>query len=119
MMPLVIVCRSITFGPRAVVFYTSHRRTTNNTTFHNTTLAGTMSEHASWVLSVACHPDGTQLATGSSDKTVKVWDLRTRKSLHTSTSHQASVWSVCYNRTGTRIASVSDAKELHITEVPP
>ena len=80
---------------------------------------GTMSEHASWVLSVACHPDGTQIATGSSDNTMKVWDLRTRKSLHTSTSHQASVWSVCYNRTGTRIASVSDAKELHITEVPP
>lgn len=79
---------------------------------------GTMSGHASWVLSVACRPDGSQLATGSSDKTLKVWDLRTRKCLHTSTTHKNQVWSACYNSDGTKIASVSDAKELHVTQVP-
>mmetsp|Transcript_7542 Transcript_7542/g.19441 ORF Transcript_7542/g.19441 Transcript_7542/m.19441 type:complete len:306 (+) Transcript_7542:33-950(+) len=79
---------------------------------------GTMSGHGSWVLSVACRPDGTQIATGSSDKTVKVWDLRTRKCLHTSSTHTSQVWSVCYNRDGSRIASVSDANDLEVAEVP-
>ncbi|XP_061363523.1 WD repeat-containing protein VIP3-like [Gastrolobium bilobum] len=38
-------------------------------------LVGTMSGHASWVLCVDVSPDGEAIATGSSDRTVRLWDL--------------------------------------------
>ena len=39
--------------------------------------------HTRRIESVAWSPDGSQLATGSQDKTVKVWDVATGKELHT------------------------------------
>ena len=80
---------------------------------------GTMSGHASWVLTLACNPNGTQIATGSSDRTVRVWDLKTRRCIHTFAEHTDQVWSVAYNRTGSRLASVGDDGMLHIYEIPP
>ncbi len=43
--------------------------------------------HESWVLSVACHPNGSAFATGSSDARVKLWDLQTRTCAQTVTEH--------------------------------
>lgn len=47
--------------------------------------------HESWVLSVACHPDGSAFATGSSDAKVKLWDLQTRTCAQTLTEHTDQV----------------------------
>ena len=30
--------------------------------------------HSNWIMSVAFSPDGTKIVSGSSDKTIKVWD---------------------------------------------
>jgi len=35
--------------------------------------------HDGWVLSVAYSPDGKTLASGSADKTIKLWDVATGK----------------------------------------
>jgi WD40 repeat protein len=32
-------------------------------------------EHDNWVWRVAFSPDGTRLASGSSDETIKIWDI--------------------------------------------
>ena len=31
--------------------------------------------HGDWIRSVALSPDGTKIVSGSSDKTIKVWDF--------------------------------------------
>lgn len=55
-------------------------------------LAGTVSGHASWVLSVAFSPDGKNFASSSSDKTVKVWEFSTRSCLNTYHEHVDQVF---------------------------
>lgn len=47
--------------------------------------------HTAWVLCVAASPDGVTFATGSSDKTVKIWDMRKHQTLHTFTRHDDQV----------------------------
>lgn len=54
-------------------------------------VAGTLSGHASWVLSVAFSPDGKYFVSGSSDKSVKVWDVASRTCLHTFHEHSDQV----------------------------
>ena len=33
--------------------------------------------HESWITSIAISPDGKFLASGSADKTIKIWDFKT------------------------------------------
>lgn len=54
-------------------------------------MAGTLSGHASWVLSVAFSPDGKNFVSSSSDKTVKVWEVATKQCIHTFTEHADQV----------------------------
>ncbi|CAN4096488.1 unnamed protein product [Withania somnifera] len=82
------------------------------------TLLTSLSGHASWVLSVDVSPDGAAIATGSSDKTVRLWDLKMRAATQTLTNHTDQVWVVAFgptSRTDVRscmLASVSDDKSL-------
>ena len=66
-----------------------------------------MLRHASAVKGVAYSPDGARIATGSTDKTVKVWDAVTGRELLT-LGHADAVGSVVYSPDGDRIAAASD-----------
>ncbi|KAK4746816.1 hypothetical protein SAY87_025853 [Trapa incisa] len=83
------------------------------------TLAGAMSGHASWVLSIDVAPDGVAIATGSSDRTVRLWDLGMRAAIQTMSSHNDQVWAVAFrppggSSRGGRLASVSDDKSISL-----
>src|SRR5450432_495263 len=49
--------------------------------------ARVLSGHSGDVFSVAWSPDGKQLASGSLDKTIRIWDAATGKSLETLNGH--------------------------------
>ncbi|CAE6533355.1 unnamed protein product [Rhizoctonia solani] len=63
--------------------------------------------HIDEVLSVAISPDGTNLISGSRDKTLRVWDLKNRTTLRVLEDHSRAVWSVVYSRDGAKFASGS------------
>ena len=50
-----------------------------------------LSGHQSRVLSVALSADGTTLASGAEDSTVRIWDVRTGECLTSLSGHQDSV----------------------------
>ncbi|CAH9101833.1 unnamed protein product [Cuscuta epithymum] len=77
-----------------------------------------LSGHSSWVLSVDVSPDGGAIATGSSDKSVRLWDLKMRAASQIMTTHSDQVWGVAFGPSGKTdrgscmLASVSDDKSI-------
>ncbi len=70
--------------------------------------------HTDKVESVAYSPDGKRLATGSDDKTAKIWDAGTGKLLMTLLGHTDKVESVAFSPDGKRLATGSDDKTAKI-----
>jgi hypothetical protein len=67
----------------------------------------TLEGHGDEVRAVAYSPDGSRIASGSSDKTIKVWDARTGQDLLTLRGHASVVSAVAYGPDGSRLASAS------------
>jgi WD40 repeat protein len=78
---------------------------------HNALLAShlrrTLRGHSRTVMSVAFSPDGKRIATGSIDKTAKIWDTESGKELLTLRGHSNTVESVAFSPDGKRIATGS------------
>ena len=69
-------------------------------------------DHSSPVLSVAFSPDGKTIATGSWDKTVKLWNLEGKEIQ--SFKHSDDVWGVAFSPDGKTIATGSDDKTIKL-----
>ena len=74
----------------------------------------TLTGHADTVWSVTMSPDGKTLISGSADKTIKLWDLATRRELATLTGHADPVWSVTVSPDGKTLASGSGDKTIRL-----
>lgn len=61
--------------------------------------------HTDYVCSVAYSPDVKWLASGSDDKTVKLWNLKTGKEIRTFKGHTRDVTRVCFSKNGQFIFS--------------
>lgn len=59
-------------------------------------LSGTLSGHASWVLSVSFSPDGKRFVSGSADRTVRIWDLDGMQCQHVFKEHIDQVRFWCF-----------------------
>jgi len=70
--------------------------------------------HENHVTSVSHSPDGSQIASGSWDNTVRVWDARSGAELAALRGHEGWVTSVSYSPDGARIASGSDDKTVRV-----
>jgi WD40 repeat protein len=72
----------------------------------------TLQGHRDWVRSVAFSPDGERLASGSSDNTVKLWDIRNGECLNTFQGHTNPVLSVAFSLDGKILASSSSDETI-------
>ncbi|KAK3375735.1 HET-R [Lasiosphaeria ovina] len=76
----------------------------------------TLEGHLGSVSSVAFSADGQRLASGSGDKTIKLWEPASGQCLQTLQGHRGSVWSVAFSADGQRLASGSDDKTIKLWE---
>lgn len=80
----------------------------------NNYLTKTLKEHTEQVNTIAISPDGTKLASGSSDNTIKLWNLEQGKVIHTLKGHSDFVWSIAFSPDGDILASGSRDQTIRL-----
>ncbi|EXJ95094.1 hypothetical protein A1O1_00213 [Capronia coronata CBS 617.96] len=73
--------------------------------------------HSSLVNSVVFSRDGSRVASGSGDSTVRVWDVQTGECQHTLEGHSDWVNSVVFSRDGSRVASGSHDSTVRVWDI--
>ncbi|KIM26984.1 hypothetical protein M408DRAFT_72023, partial [Serendipita vermifera MAFF 305830] len=74
-----------------------------------------LSGHGMRVYSVVFSPDGRRIVSGSSDKTIRVWDAQTGELIvEPLQGHKNSVWSVAFSPDGRRIVSGSKDTTIRV-----
>ncbi len=73
-----------------------------------------LSGHSDIVTSIFWSPDGSQLVSGSRDKTARVWTVASQQNTITYTGHSAPVRCVVWSPEGTRLASGSEDQTVQV-----
>jgi WD40 repeat protein len=70
--------------------------------------------HTDKCRTVAFSPDGGQLASGSDDRTIRLWNIQTGALLQVLSGHRDAIHSVAYSPNGTLLASGSTDNSIRI-----
>ena len=73
--------------------------------------------HSFVITSVAFSPDGRYIASGSADKTIKLWEVSTSREIRTLLGHTSGVSSVAFSPDGRYIISGSWDKTIKLWDV--
>lgn len=73
--------------------------------------------HEEGVLAVAFSPDSRQLLSGSSDRTIRLWDLSRGEQLACLEGHLEKIWSVTFSPDGQQAISASKDKSVRVWDL--
>ncbi|MEH2438341.1 MAG: serine/threonine protein kinase, partial [Nostoc sp.] len=77
----------------------------------------TLQAHSDSICSIAFSPDGKILASGSYDKTIKLWNVGTAREIYTLKGHSSYVNSVAFSPDDKILASGSYDKTINIWQL--
>ena len=97
-------------GDDVYIFYTDHQNGTRR-------LLRTLSEHTGVVYAVAWSPNGSILATGGQDGTVRLWNSEGSVNYAVLRGHTGVVYSVAFSPDGTTLASGSSDDTVRLWNV--
>ena len=75
------------------------------------------SGHTGRVFAAAFHPEGSKLATGSEDRTARLWDVKSGLTLCALAGHQGPVWDVAFHPDGNTLATASYDRTIKLWDV--
>lgn len=73
--------------------------------------------HQALIWALAWSPNGTWLASGSDDCTIKLWNLETDECICTLHGHQSRIWYVSWSPNGEMLASSSSDGTIRLWQV--
>ena len=99
---LLLGCFLLLLGLGGYIYWQSLRRTS------------TLTGHFGEVNSLAFSPQGNTFASGSDDKTIKIWHLNNRKEIRTLSGHSNWIYSVAISPDGQTVVSGSKDKTIKV-----
>jgi WD40 repeat protein len=79
-------------------------------------LARTLKGHSGWVTTMAFSPDGQRLATGSWDRTVKIWEVSTGEQLSTIEKKNKEIQALAFSRDGRWLATENSSNTVTLLD---
>jgi WD40 repeat protein len=78
----------------------------------------TLLGHRNEVWGAAYSPDGRMLATSSADRTVRLWDLATKRTLAILKGHTGTVRALAFSPDGKRLATAGEDRTVRLWDLP-
>ncbi|KAI0446385.1 vegetative incompatibility protein HET-E-1 [Xylaria telfairii] len=122
--PLQLYCSAICFAPQKSVIRQEFQKEMSTRIIKPPSMPDawnaciqTLEGHNHWVHFVAISPDGSWLASGSNDKTIKMWDVLGGICTQTFEGHEGGVNSIAISPDSRWLASGSEDKTIKIWDV--
>ena len=84
---------------------------------NNGEVIGLLKGHTNYVFALAFSSDSRYLASGSRDRTIRIWDMDQRREVHLLKGHEDDIYAVAFSPDGKWVVSGSDDHTLRLWSV--